>query len=166
VGERAEKGLRPARIGGVCGSPSRRSGNRVAYGVRSGSSPKVSLLGAVGTTLGGIFLDHLASVPEEHPSLEEIVQRGFDFGDRPDDEVLCFCRRLGNFLDIYRILCKHQPCPTGEQITAWWELLIDSNVPEANLQSLREIWRLIHKPRNDVPNIGVSPELTTVPARR
>jgi hypothetical protein len=103
--------------------------------------PKISLLGAAGTTLGTIFLEHLASVPEEHPSLEKIVRLGFDFGDRSDDEVLRFCRRLGNFLDIYRILRKHQPCPTGEQIAAWWELLVDSNVPEANLDSLRDVWR-------------------------
>jgi hypothetical protein len=57
--------------------------------------PKISLLGAAGTTLGTIFLEHLASVPEEHPSLEKIVRLGFDFGDRSDDEVLRFCRRLG-----------------------------------------------------------------------
>jgi hypothetical protein len=56
------------------------------------SPPKMGLLGASGASLGGIFLDHLGSVPEEHPSLEEIVQRGFDFGNRPEDEVLRFCR--------------------------------------------------------------------------
>jgi hypothetical protein len=38
------------------------------------------------------------------------------------------------------IMQKHQRYPTGEQIKVLWQVLVETNVSKANLDSLREIW--------------------------